>query len=234
MLTANQNFLKLFGYTLDEVQGQHYRLLYPQTPTFHAQAAHIWRTLQTGAFASIECQALRKGGSTFWVQTTFSPILDANGTTLRITQLLSDITASKTLADALLQAKEKAEAAAAARSTFLANMSHEIRTPMNAIIGFSEALLDTPLRPTQQRYVDTVYRSARSMLRLLNDILDTAKLDKGAVDSGDYGFLGGQRLQSGDWRTAHSGREKVCSCCCTYTAKCRATCKVTRCASSKS
>lgn len=205
VLTANQNFLKLFGYTLDEVQGQHYRLLYPQTPAFHAQAAHIWSTLQTGAFASIECQALRKGGSTFWVQTTFSPILDANGTTLRITQLLSDITASKTLADALLQAKEKAEAAAAARSTFLANMSHEIRTPMNAIIGFSEALLDTPLRPTQQRYVDTVYRSARSMLRLLNDILDTAKLDKGAVDLEITDFsvadvcnlvIGAQRIQA--------------------------------------
>lgn len=45
-------------------------------------------------------------------------------------------------------------------------MSHEIRTPMNAIIGFSEALLDTPLRPTQHRHVETVYQSARSMQRL--------------------------------------------------------------------
>lgn len=205
VLNANQNFLDMFGYTLDEVQGHHYHLLCLNTPEFHAQAAQMWRTLQNGAFASIECQAHRKGGNTFWVQTTFSPILDANGKTLRITQLLTDITASKTLADALLQAKEKAEAAAAARSTFLANMSHEIRTPMNAIIGFSEALLDTPLRPTQQRHVDTVYRSARSMLRLLNDILDTAKLDKGAVslEVADFSVadvcnlvIGAQRIQA--------------------------------------
>ncbi|WP_046238013.1 histidine kinase dimerization/phospho-acceptor domain-containing protein, partial [Delftia tsuruhatensis] len=70
----------------------------------------------------------------------------------------------------------------AARSTFLANMSHEIRTPMNAIIGFTEALRETALQPTQARYLDTVHYAARSMLRLLNDILDTAKLDKGAVE----------------------------------------------------
>lgn len=67
-------------------------------------------------------------------------------------------------------------------------MSHEIRTPMNAIIGFSEALLDTPLRPSQHRHVETVYQSARSMLRLLNDILDTAKLDKGAVQIEERDF----------------------------------------------
>lgn len=92
-------------------------------------------------------------------------------------------------------------------------MSHEIRTPMNAIIGFSEALLDTPLRPSQHRHVETVYQSARSMLRLLNDILDTAKLDKGAVQIEERDFsvsdvcnlvVSAQRLHA---------EQKVCSCC---------------------
>ncbi|MRT22054.1 PAS domain S-box protein [Comamonas sp. CAH-2] len=189
VLHANQNFLEMFGYSLDEVQGEHYHLFCLDTPQCHAETALMWQQLQRGDFASLECQARVKHGELLWVQTTFSPILDAGGKTLRITQLLTDITASRTLSDALLQAKEKAEAAAAARSTFLANMSHEIRTPMNAIIGFSETLLDTPLGATQQRYVETVYRSARSMLRLLNDILDTAKLDKGAVQLEEEDFV---------------------------------------------
>ena len=205
VLSANNNFLQLFGYTLDEVQGAHFSMFCLDTPDVQAQDAQMWEKLQRGEHVSMECQACGQGGRRLWVQTTFSPILDANGKPLRITQLLTDMTASHALAHELRIAKDKAEAAAAARSTFLANMSHEIRTPMNAIIGFSEALLDTPLRPTQHRYVETVYQSSRSMLRLLNDILDTAKLDKGAVQMEIHDFcvadvcqlvVGAQRIQS--------------------------------------
>lgn len=188
VLRANQNFLELLGYRLDEVLGQHFSMFALDTPEVHVHNAQTWANLQRGEYVSQECQGRTKHGRVLWVQTTFSPILDASGAPLRVMQLVKDITASRTLAQELLNAKEKAEAAAAARSTFLANMSHEIRTPMNAIIGFSEALLDTPLRPTQYRHVETVYQSARSMLRLLNDILDTAKLDKGAVQIEERDF----------------------------------------------
>ncbi|MEJ6122991.1 ATP-binding protein [Vibrio sp. 2-Bac 85] len=92
---------------------------------------------------------------------------------------IMDITDRKKMESALIAEKEKAEQAAATRAAFLANMSHEIRTPMNAIIGFSDILLDEELSTHQRKQLSTINQSAKSLLHILNDILDSAKLDKG-------------------------------------------------------
>jgi PAS domain S-box-containing protein len=92
---------------------------------------------------------------------------------------IMDISERKQMEHEMLTAKEKAEKAAETRSAFLANMSHEIRTPMNAVIGFSDILLDSTLEKTQRKYLTTINQSAKSLLHILNDLLDSAKLDKG-------------------------------------------------------
>ncbi len=76
----------------------------------------------------------------------------------------------------------KAEAANEAKSAFLANVSHEIRTPINAVIGFTELLLDSPLSSEQRRQAETVRASAETLLFLINEILDFAKIEAGKLE----------------------------------------------------
>ncbi len=182
VLHANDNFLSLMGYGLQEIVGQHHRMFcepaYAQTEAY----AQFWEQLRSGQLDGGEYPRLGKNGRRIWIQATYNPIFDAMGQPFKVVKFATDLTQRRAMEQELRAAKERAEQAAAARSTFLANMSHEIRTPMNAIIGFTEALLDTPMDAQQRRHLGTVQHAARSMLRLLNDILDTAKLEKGAVE----------------------------------------------------
>ncbi len=107
----------------------------------------------------------------------------------RIYGLVSDVTDDHNQALELQRARDLAEAASQAKSQFMANMSHEIRTPMNGILGMTELLLGTPLNDKQRRFAQAVYRSGESLLEIINDILDFAKIEAGKLELANCDFV---------------------------------------------
>lgn len=92
--------------------------------------------------------------------------------------------------------RDRAEAANKAKSDFLANMSHEIRTPMNGVIGGAQLLATTDLRDEQAGYLDAITTSSETLLSLIDDLLDLAKIEAGHVDIEEVDFDLMELLQS--------------------------------------
>jgi PAS domain S-box-containing protein len=177
----NRKHHELFGYTLEDIptiaewqrqadQDPIQRERFARWPEELMEAHRNGRSLPPR-----EMTATCKDGSIRYV--TIQGAMVANHNLV----IYNDITERKQMELALRQAKEEAEAANRAKTEFLASMSHEIRTPMNAIIGMADLLLETPLTPEQQQYVQVFQSAGENLLNIINDIIDISKVETGRV-----------------------------------------------------
>lgn len=118
-----------------------------------------------------------------WFEARTSIIRDDDGRVVEFQDLVREVTETKRLEEALIEARDRAEAGARAKSEFLANMSHELRTPLTSVIGFSGLLQQSAALPeTERRYADRIGTASEALLGVINDILDYSKLEAGAVE----------------------------------------------------
>lgn len=110
------------------------------------------------------------------------PFFDEEGRLLRVFGTMRDVTLERSHARELAEAKVVAEAANAAKSAFLAHMSHELRTPLTGVIGFAGLLLKAPLEPEPHRYAARIEEAGRTLLAIVDDVLDLSRVEAGKLD----------------------------------------------------
>ncbi|GAB0056962.1 Sensor histidine kinase RcsC [Candidatus Magnetaquicoccaceae bacterium FCR-1] len=194
---VNRGFERLFGYARGEILERNIEVIYE--PVHDDSVSEVRRIatclLHKGEWVG-ETRNIRKDGTPFWGYVSITSLTHPVHGELWMV-ILQDISERKrneealrgykdTLEEqvrlrtlALERARDDAEAAARAKESFLFNMSHEIRTPMNGVLGMADLILETSLTEQQRHYVNTIHRSGRLLLRIINDILDFAKIRSG-------------------------------------------------------
>ena len=129
-----------------------------------------------------EFRLLTRSGAVRWVEIVVQPDLDEHGRMSGIVGSFNDVTDRRESERALVEAKQAAEAASDAKTRFISTVSHELRTPMNGVTGMLDLLLGQPLSERAAGYAQAARRSAASLVTLVDDLLDIAKIEAGRLE----------------------------------------------------
>ncbi|MEP7210611.1 MAG: PAS domain-containing protein, partial [Alphaproteobacteria bacterium] len=139
--------------------------------------ANRWRSHMAGGPPyTVEYRVTLAGGREIWHSAAIRILKAAKGSPARAFAVIQDITARKQVEAKAMDAEQRALVAGAAKSDFLSNMSHEIRTPLNGVLAVSEVLARTPLDDRQLEMVRLITTSGRTLLRVMDDLLEFSRL----------------------------------------------------------
>ena len=102
VITANDNFLRALGYTLDEIKGKHHSLFVEEAYRQSSDYAEFWAKLRRGEYQAAEYKRIGKGGREVWIQASYNPILDLNGKPFKVVKYATDITSQKLAVNAMM------------------------------------------------------------------------------------------------------------------------------------
>ena len=179
----NQRWLRLIGRTLAQAVAESWNTrIHPQDlPRCRSTFEQAWGR---AAPFEIEYRVATADGSEVWLADSGIPHLDGEGRLDGYVTYGWDTTARKAAERNLIAARDEAERANQAKSAFLSRMSHELRTPLNAVLGFAQLIdrdTDEPPRPMQRERVQQILRGGAHLLVLINEVLDLARIEAGAV-----------------------------------------------------
>ncbi|MDH5299336.1 MAG: ATP-binding protein, partial [Desulfobulbaceae bacterium] len=180
IIDANHKVVELTGYSQEEAGRLTFADLSATTPPFTAAEVRLYFSrAMDGEPQLFEWQIIHSNDfRPIWVEINLkrTPIRGQE----RLLAVIRDIALRKEAELLLIRAKDEAEAANRLKTQFLANMSHEIRTPMNAVLGLTDIIMKKQVQPSdQRRYLQMIRDAGTTLLSLLNDILDYAKLEAG-------------------------------------------------------
>ena len=175
----NQQWIDETGYTYEELEKNWKKTIHPDDIE-HVQIA--WKhAVANGTVLDLELRILNKSTGFRWNLSRAVAIKDADGKITMWVGSNTDIHEQKEAKSKAEAATQIAEQAVKSKQQFLSNMSHEIRTPMHSIIGFANVALKTNLSEKQTEYINAIKVSGESLIVLINDILDLAKVDAGKM-----------------------------------------------------
>jgi PAS domain S-box-containing protein len=183
-IDINEEYTRNTGYSRDEIIGKRSREVLIMSPEDNERLrAELKRA---GLVRNMEATFRRRDGS------TYHGLISAVNIKLRghlcLITINRDIGALKETQRHLIAAREAALEASRAKSDFLSSMSHEIRTPMNAVLGMADMLWESDLTGEQRHYLDIIRSNGVTLLHLINDILDLAKVESGKLSFEEVDF----------------------------------------------